>query len=206
MQATMLALINRERNATLADFGGKPINIENLGGKLIPVFNLVRAIVQTITSIIVAGTGFALVRTDLTPSQAGFILSFAITASRGMSLLLTGCDKADAIGLFTLLERYSSLEQTFVSAERIEHCKRALPRPFGNITTRLTLTDINGPPQESSEGTVPEASWPSKGSIQVEDFSVRYGPDLPDVLHEVSFQVEVGHIRVFSTNVGEVRD
>jgi hypothetical protein len=85
MQATMLALINRERNATLADFGGKPINIENLGGKLIPVFNLVRAIVQTITSIIVAGTGFALVRTDLTPSQAGFILSFAITASRGIS-------------------------------------------------------------------------------------------------------------------------
>jgi hypothetical protein len=48
------------------------------------VFNLVRAIVQTITSVIVAGTGFALVRTDLSPSQAGFILSFAITASRGM--------------------------------------------------------------------------------------------------------------------------
>lgn len=47
------------------------------------VFNWVRAIVQTITSIIVAGTGFALVRTNLTPSQAGFILSFAVTASRG---------------------------------------------------------------------------------------------------------------------------
>jgi hypothetical protein len=71
MQASMLALINRERNATLADFG---------------VFNLVRAIVQTITSIIVAGTGFALVRTNFTPSQAGFILSFAITASRGESV------------------------------------------------------------------------------------------------------------------------
>jgi hypothetical protein len=75
----MLALINRERNATLADFGG---TWTYLGGLTI-VFNLVRAIVQTITSIIVAGTGFALVRTNLTPSQAGFILSFAVTASRG---------------------------------------------------------------------------------------------------------------------------
>jgi hypothetical protein len=80
MQASMLALINRERNATLADFGGEYL----CQSELRLVFNLVRAIVQTITSVIVAGTGFALVRTDLSPSQAGFILSFAITASRGM--------------------------------------------------------------------------------------------------------------------------
>jgi hypothetical protein len=82
MQASMLALINRERNATLADFGGGSFYLS----WLISVFNLVRAIVQTITSIIVAGTGFALVRTDLSPSQAGFILSFAITASRGTAI------------------------------------------------------------------------------------------------------------------------
>lgn len=80
---------------------------------------------QTITSIIVAGTGFALVKTTLTPSEAGFILSFAITASRGMRLPLHQLSEFHLIitGLFTLLERYSSLEQTFVSAERIEHCE-----------------------------------------------------------------------------------
>ena len=87
------------------------------------------------------------------------------------------------LGLFTLLERYSSLEQTFVSAERIEHC--------ASITLMLLISDINGPPQESTEGDIPEKSWPSKGGIQVEGFSVRYGIDLPDVLHEVSFDVEV---------------
>jgi hypothetical protein len=55
----------------------------------------------------------------------------------------------------------------------------------------LLRSDINGPPQESTEGDIPEKSWPSKGEIQVEGFSVRYGIDLPDVLHEVSFDVEV---------------
>lgn len=55
----------------------------------------------------------------------------------------------------------------------------------------LLILDINGPPQESTEGDIPEKSWPSKGGIKVEGFSVRYGIDLPDVLHEVSFEVEV---------------
>ena len=54
------------------------------------------------------------------------------------------------------------------------------------------MSDINGPPQESTEGDIPEKSWPSKGGIQVEGFSVRYGIGLPDVLHEVSFGVEPG--------------
>ena len=58
------------------------------------------------------------------------------------------------------------------------------------VVTSLNL-DINGPPQESTEGLVPEKSWPSQGAIQVEKFSVKYGEDLPDVLHEVSFNVEV---------------
>ena len=51
--------------------------------------------------------------------------------------------------------------------------------------------DINAPAQESTEGIIPEQSWPNQGSIQVENFSVRYGHDLPDVLHDVSFNVEV---------------
>lgn len=55
----------------------------------------------------------------------------------------------------------------------------------------MLITDINGPPQESTEGDIPEKTWPSKGGIRVEGFSVRYGIDLPDVLHEVSFEVEV---------------
>lgn len=55
----------------------------------------------------------------------------------------------------------------------------------------LMPVDINGPDQESTEGIIPEDSWPSQGSIQVENFSVRYGQDLPDVLHDVTFNVEV---------------
>lgn len=36
------------------------------------------------------------------------------------------------------------------------------------------------------------ASWPSQGRIKVENLSMRYAPDLPDVLKGISFDIEVG--------------
>ena len=70
-----------------------------------------------------------------------------------------------------MLEQFSNLEQTFVSAERI------------NFYCQLD--------QESSEGDVPEKQWPERGSIEFKELSVKYADDLPEVLHKVSFKVEV---------------
>lgn len=48
------------------------------------------------------------------------------------------------------------------------------------------------PPYEIPE-TQPEDSWPQKGEIIVEDVSLRYAPDLPRVIKDVSFKVEPCH-------------
>ena len=37
---------------------------------------------------------------------------------------------------------------------------------------------------------VPRPSWPEQGSIKVRDLVVKYAPDTPAVLHNISFEVK----------------
>ncbi|ORX40310.1 hypothetical protein BD324DRAFT_607321 [Kockovaella imperatae] len=143
MCAAMVALINREREVTLADY---------------TIFNWVRAVIRSVASIIVTATGFYLINQEVSAAQAGYVLSFAVATSQG---------------LYILLETYSSLEQAFVSAERVNHY-------------------IQTTPAESKAGDVPPPSWPDKGAISIEKLCVTYAPELPDVLHDVSIKIEPG--------------
>lgn len=67
----------------------------------------------------------------------------------------------------------SNLEQTFVSAERINHY--------------VQMKDV-----EPKTGQIPPSTWPSRGSIKFKSLSVRYAPDLPEVLHKISFDIQPG--------------
>lgn len=106
-----------------------------------PVFNWVRCLVRTLASVFVTATGFAVIGRDLSGAQVGVILAFAVGVSQGK------CRKADWFAALTrrlvrpaqdlqvsptrkaISSRpyaklmFSGLEQTFVSAERINHCK-----------------------------------------------------------------------------------
>ena len=44
--------------------------------------------------------------------------------------------------------------------------------------------------EKTGEGVAPPAQWPSRGHVAVQDLSVRYADDLPDVLHGISFDIE----------------
>ncbi|WVF71138.1 hypothetical protein IAT40_005935 [Kwoniella sp. CBS 6097] len=143
MMYAMKVINNRERLTWLADW---------------TVYNWVRAMLRSATSVVITATGFVLVQQDLSAAQAGLILSFAMTVSSG---------------IFSVMEEYSQLERTFVSAERVNHY-------------------ISMPDHESDEGSTPETSWPSRGEIKVENLCVRYAPDLPEVLKGVSFHIAPG--------------
>nr|KIR45392.1 hypothetical protein I312_05440 [Cryptococcus bacillisporus CA1280] len=125
------------------------------------LYNWVSAFIRILTSVVITATSFVLIERDISPSQAGLISNFALTVSGG---------------LFGLMEQYSHLEQTFVSAERINQY-------------------ITMPEHESEEGLFPPPDWPQQGRIDVRKLSLRYAPDLPQVLKNVSFTVEPG-IRV----------
>ncbi|OCF60910.1 hypothetical protein L486_00554 [Kwoniella mangroviensis CBS 10435] len=122
------------------------------------VYNWVRAVIRSFASVVVAATAFALIRQDLSASQAGLILNFALTVSTVLRLIN---------------HHNSNLEETFVSAERINHY-------------------ITMPDEESREGMIPERSWPSRGEVKVQNLQVRYAPDLPEVLKGVSFSIKPG--------------
>lgn len=143
MMATMKVLNNRERTTYLADW---------------TVYNWVSAFIRILTNVVITATSFVLIERNISPSQAGLILNFALTVSGS---------------LFGLMEQYSHLEQTFVSAERINQY--------------ITMSE-----HESEEGVCPPPEWPQQGRIDVRKLSVRYAPDLPQVLKNVSFTVEPG--------------
>ena len=76
--------------------------------------------------------------------------------------------------MLDLMLRYASLELTMVSVERIQEF---LALPIG----APEITSIRPPP-----------GWPTAGALRVEDLTVRYADDLPDVLRGVSFELAPG--------------
>lgn len=53
------------------------------------------------------------------------------------------------------------------------------------------MADVQLDIAEPKDGVVPAKQWPNQGSLRIKDLCVRYAPDLPDVLHNVSLDVEV---------------
>ncbi|KAG0367050.1 P-loop containing nucleoside triphosphate hydrolase protein [Gamsiella multidivaricata] len=75
------------------------------------------------------------------------------------------------------VQRLSTLENNMNSAERLVHYVENLPQDR---------------PSERPENT-PPASWPSEGKVTFNSVSMRYRPELPRVLREISFEIQPGH-------------
>ncbi|KAJ2928554.1 hypothetical protein H1R20_g8546, partial [Candolleomyces eurysporus] len=76
--------------------------------------------------------------------------------------------------LLFMVRRFVGLEQSMVALERIKE-----------------YSELKREPPEIVEPR-PDASWPSQGDIKCEDLVIRYAPDLPDVLHNLNFEIRPG--------------
>ncbi|KAJ2928555.1 hypothetical protein H1R20_g8545, partial [Candolleomyces eurysporus] len=76
--------------------------------------------------------------------------------------------------LLSMVHRFVGLEQSMVALERIKE-----------------YSELKREPPEIVEPR-PDASWPSQGDIKCEDLVIRYAPDLPDVLHNLNFEIRPG--------------
>ncbi len=88
---SMLTLINRERQAKVADCIGEEPNIwwhQLLMGH--SVYNWMRGTIKSVASVIVTLVGLSLVGKGISGAQAGLILSFALVASQGKSNYMVG--------------------------------------------------------------------------------------------------------------------
>ena len=107
----------------------------------------------------------------MTGSKAGFIMGFAQTIASEFDSLVVCLREYDLQGVtLERLVEYRELETedipSFVDA----------PKDQG-LASRSQLID---------------ESWPQRGSISVEGLCARYADDLPNVLSDISFQVDAG--------------
>ncbi|KAF9121964.1 hypothetical protein BGW39_010133 [Mortierella sp. 14UC] len=75
------------------------------------------------------------------------------------------------------VQRLSTLENNMNSAERLVHYVENLEQER---------------PVERPENK-PPAEWPSEGAISFKNVSMRYRPELPRVLRDISFDIQAGH-------------
>ncbi|PKI85788.1 hypothetical protein MVES_000539 [Malassezia vespertilionis] len=114
--------------------------------------------------------------TDLTGAGVTFIASFLLLVGTA-DAALAGFTLSYAISLVEvvlwLVRLYSAMEIDMNSVERIGE-----------------YIDIDA---ENQGGEVPPAHWPTdKGPVQVKNLSVRYGPEFPFALNDVSFTIQPG--------------
>lgn len=125
--------------------------------------------------VVIIFTALTLILTshNMTGATAGFILAFASTITGQVNWLLIELRQIEVQGV--------SLERT---ADY-----RALELEDGeelNVNDQAAQEALHADMYREYDG------WPSKGEIKVEELSASYGPDLPDILHEVSFDIPGG--------------
>lgn len=116
-----------------------------------------------------------LARASTTGSVAGFILTFAGSISTYVNWMLI---------------HLRNFELKGVSLERTSEY-RTLSREDG---TKLLADDTRYATDglELDEEDQRLGSWPEHGELKVEGLCARYGPDMPEILHDVTFKVKGG--------------
>ncbi|EIW54849.1 ATP-binding cassette transporter [Trametes versicolor FP-101664 SS1] len=118
------------------------------------------------------------VRFNLLSSAVVGITAFVAVLSPGIDASMAGFALTFAssllVDLLLLVRRFVGLEQSMVAVERVKEFSE-LPRE----------------PPEFIEPR-PSASWPTSGAITCENLVIRYAPDLPNVLHNLNFEIRPG--------------
>ncbi|KAF7795629.1 hypothetical protein EIP86_006794 [Pleurotus ostreatoroseus] len=103
------------------------------------------------------------------------LLSSAVVGVTALVIIATPSIPASTAGF--ALAFASTVSNNFVFLVAVERIKE--------------FTEIKREPPEFIEPR-PPASWPTKGEIKCESLSIRYAPDLPNVLHDLNFEVHAG--------------
>ncbi|WVQ96554.1 hypothetical protein IAU59_003659 [Kwoniella sp. CBS 9459] len=125
-----------------------------------------------------------LIRPSTTGAIAGFVLTFAATISHNLNWIMTQMRDFELKGVS--LERTS--EYRCLEREGSERLSRENARPADWENDKV-LPDEGLNEQGEGQG---RGAWPHKGELNVQGLCARYGPDMPEILHDVSFHVEGG--------------
>ncbi|KIJ61575.1 hypothetical protein HYDPIDRAFT_31181 [Hydnomerulius pinastri MD-312] len=99
----------------------------------------------------------------MSPSISASLAGFALAFSSNITH-----------NLLFLVRRFVGLEQSMVALERVKE-----------------YSELKREPPEFVEPR-PDSAWPENGHIKCEDLVIRYAPELPNVLHQLNFEVHPG--------------
>lgn len=115
-----------------------------------------------------------LTSTTMTASAAGFTLAFANIISSNVNWLIV---------------MIRNFELSGVSLERTAEYRR-LEKEGGEA-----LIEGMDPAEEDAlqaRMAAEYGNWPTEGKLEIRELSAKYGPDMPEILHKISFEVEGG--------------
>ena len=123
--------------------------------------------IVTMTTVL----GIIITTPGMTGARAGFVLVFASGITWSLQWVMTNL---------------RSFELKGVSLERVAE--------YESLETEdvRSLDEDHGPDGPSSSAVGDLEEWPSTGAIEVNGLRARYGPDLPDILHDISFDARGG--------------
>ncbi|WWC65638.1 uncharacterized protein I303_108258 [Kwoniella dejecticola CBS 10117] len=135
------------------------------------------------TILKITALSLILSRSSISGATAGFVLTFVGTISNDLTWILV---------------QMRNFEWKGVSLERASEF-RTLEREDGpalkadDASPPVWSRDDSDAVDEHEDAACRQlADWPEKGALKVKDLCARYGPDMPDILHDVSFEVQGG--------------
>lgn len=122
--------------------------------------------------VLVTTLGLVLTTPGISGAKAGFVIGFAV-------------EIANELNYFVICAREWDLKG--VTLERAAE--------YRNLETEKIPTFVDGNEHEGQDLPVlsqPDEDWPQTGKIEVSGVHAKYASDLPDVLKDVSFEVQSG--------------
>ncbi|KAG0324594.1 hypothetical protein BGZ99_001658 [Dissophora globulifera] len=121
--------------------------------------------VQLLGALVILLTSVTVIgaRFSFNAALAGLVLSYTVRIAGDLSWVL---------------QCIATMENNMNSVERLVYYTKNLPQE---------------PARESLPDLKPAKSWPKHGAITFKDVSMRYRPELPQVLRKISFDVKPGH-------------
>ncbi|ORX37959.1 P-loop containing nucleoside triphosphate hydrolase protein [Kockovaella imperatae] len=121
--------------------------------------------------------GLIITSSDMTGSRAGFILIFASGITYSVQWIMMNL---------------RSFELHGVSLERVAEYENLDTEDIDSLEQDGDSRPEDSRPDGQYAGGSELAYWPDVGAIHIKDLCARYGADMPDILHDVSFEVRGG--------------
>lgn len=136
-----------------------------------------RTCLQGVGIAIPTATGLAVLQhRDQTAAWAGYILSIIQFVTQA---------------IYDLIMQAGNIDTALVTVERLEECKHVLRFSFLPSMTDPFSADSRLPSEVETDCPTPvPSSWPLSGHLQVENLSAAYDHDLPQILHDLTFEVQ----------------